>query len=73
MGGEEGGERGGEMRFKGPSPPPSPSPLVKPQRPSLGPADRDGVALRRARKRKEATYPELIRAGARALLVDLGQ
>ena len=28
-----------------------------------GAADRDGVALRRARRRKEATFPELIRAG----------
>ena len=40
--------------------------------PVLGAADRDGVALRRARRRKDATYPELIRAGARARLVVLG-
>ena len=33
--------------------------------PVPGAADRDGVALRRAHRRKEATYPELIRAGAR--------
>ena len=41
-------------------------------KPVPGAADRDGVALRRARRRKEATYPELIRAGARARLVVLG-
>ena len=40
--------------------------------PVPGAADRDCVALRRARRRKEATYPELIRAGARARLVVLG-
>ena len=43
--------------------------LVSAVRGDGGAADRDGVALRRARKRKEATYPELIRAGARARLV----
>ena len=40
--------------------------------PVPGAADRDGVALRRARRRKEATYPELTQAGARARLVVLG-
>ena len=40
--------------------------------PVPGAADRDGVALRRARRCKEITYPELIRAGARARLVVLG-
>ena len=40
--------------------------------PVLGAAERDGVALRRARRRKEATYPELTRTGTRARLVVLG-
>ena len=40
--------------------------------PVPGAADRDGVALRRARLRKEATYPELTHAGARARLVVVG-
>ena len=40
--------------------------------PVPGAADRDGVALRRSRRRKDATYPELIRAGAKARLEVLG-
>ena len=36
--------------------------------PTRGAADRDSVALRRARRRKEQTYPELVQPGARARL-----
>ena len=34
-----------------------------------GAADRDGVALKRARRRKETTFPELVQPGSRARLV----
>ena len=36
-----------------------------------GAADRDGVALKQARRRKETTYPELVQPGSRARLVVL--
>ena len=39
--------------------------------PQRGAADRDGVALKRARRRKETTYPELVQPGSRARLVVL--
>ena len=39
--------------------------------PQRGAADRDGVALANARRRKMRTYPELVGAGARARLVVL--
>ena len=39
--------------------------------PRRGAADRDGVALANARRRKMRTYPELVGAGARARLVVL--
>ena len=35
-------------------------------------ADKDGVALMRARRHKEQTYPELVQPGERARLVVLG-
>ena len=37
--------------------------------PQRGAADRDGVALKRARRKKETTYPELVQPGSRARLV----
>ena len=39
--------------------------------PQRGASDRDAVALNRARKKKETTYPELVRPGSRARLVVL--
>ena len=50
--------------------------LVSPVRgggqPQRGASDRDGVALKRARRKKETTYPELVRLVSRARLVVLG-
>ena len=40
--------------------------------PTRGVADKDGVALMRARRHKEQTYPELVQPGARGRLVALG-
>ena len=39
--------------------------------PQRGAADNDGVALKRARRRKETTHPEFVQPGSRARLVVL--
>ena len=39
--------------------------------PQQGASNRDGVVLTRARRKKETTYPELVRPGSRAKLVVL--